>query len=195
MAGIKEADFHADLEKILGSGLNKNGFKSNYFLKLGFLLFLIVLSWSIIIFLYASYINYFNKYDKVLNNLNFQLKGDISRFNKIKTNLVFFRNVAKNQVNVSYLLYLLSVRRFGDTAIKSMSVNKGRVNISIFSLEKSFAKNLNLMNDYALYLNIYGLNTHTGRFAISSFNGNNSIKNAQTLWGLSSGRFNVNSDY
>ncbi len=189
MADIKEPDFHSDLEKILGSGLNKKDFRSNYFVKLGIFIFLIVVSWSIIIFLYASYINYFNKYDKILNNLNFQLKSDITKSNKIKTNLVFFRKVAKNQVNVSYLLYLLSIRRFGKTGIKSFSVNKGRVNISVFSMEKSFTRSLNLMNDYVLYLNIYCLQMHTGRFRITSVNENKSGKSSGDIWGLSSGRF------
>ena len=63
MADIKEPDFHADLEKILGSGGNKKGFELNPFFKLGVFIFLIALSWSIIVFLCVSYINYSNKYD------------------------------------------------------------------------------------------------------------------------------------
>ncbi len=180
MADIKEPDFHSDLEKILGP-----------FFKLGVFIFLIALAWLIIIFLYVSYINYSSKYDKVLNNLNFKLKNDISRLDKIKTNLIFFRKVAKNQVNVSYLLYLLSLRRFGATYIKSFSVNKGRVNISVFSLERSFTKSLNLMNDYVLYLNIYDLQMHTGRFAITSIAEKRIGKTSDIIGGLSSGRFNL----
>ena len=189
MADIKEPDFHTDLEKILGSGGNKKDFELNSFFKLGVFIFLIVLSWSIIVFLYVSYINYSNKYDKVLNNLNFQLKSDMARLKKIKTNLVFFRKVAKNQVNVSYILYLLSIHRFGETDIKSLSVNKGRVDISVFSLERSFAKSLNLMNDYVLYLNVYGLQTHTGRFGITSIEEKNGGKISRIIGVLSSGRF------
>ena len=189
MADIKEPDFHTDLEKILGSGGNKKDFELNSFFKLGVFIFLIVLSWSIIVFLYVSYINYSNKYDKVLNNLNFQLKSDMARLKKIKTNLVFFRKVAKNQVNVSYILYLLSIHRFGETDIKSLSVNKGRVDISVFSLERSFAKSLNLMNDYVLYLNVYGLQTHTGRFGITSIEEKSGGKISRIIGVLSSGRF------
>ncbi len=189
MADVKEPDFHADLEKILGSGGNKKGFELNPFFKLGVFIFLIALSWSIIVFLCVSYINYSNKYDKVLNNLNFQLKSDITRLKKIKTNLVFFRKVAKNQVNVSYILYLLSIHRFGETGIKSLSVNKGRVDISVFSLERSFAKSLNLMNDYVLYLNIYGLQTHTGRFGITSIEEKSGGKISRIIGVLSSVRF------
>lgn len=189
MADIKEPDFHADLEKIFGSGGNKKGFELNLFFKLGVFIFLIALSWSIIVFLCVSYINYSNKYDKVLNNLNFQLKSDITRLKKIKTNLVFFRKVAKNQVNVSYILYLLSIHRFGETGIKSLSVNKGRVDISVFSLERSFAKSLNLINDYVLYLNIYGLQTHTGMFGITSIEEKSGGKISRIIGVLSSGRF------
>ena len=194
MADIKEPDFHTDLEKILGSGGNKKGFELNPFFKLGVFIFLIALSWSIIVFLCVSYINYSNKYDKVLNNLNFQLKSDITRLKKIKTNLVFFRKVAKNQVNVSYILYLLSIHRFGETDIKSLSVNKGRVDISVFSLERSFAKSLNLMNDYVLYLNIYGLQTHTGRFGITSIEEKNGGKISRIIGVISSGRFKFNAN-
>ena len=185
----KEPDFHADLEKILESGGNKKDFALNPFFKLGVFIFLIVLSWSIIVFLYVSYINYSNKYDKVLNNLNFELKSDITRLRKIKTNLVFFKKVAKNQVNVSYILYLLSLHRFGETGIKSMSVNKGRVDISVFSLEKSFEKSLNLMNDYVLYLNIYGMQMHTGNFGITSIGEKNEGKTSRIIGVLSSGKF------
>jgi hypothetical protein len=185
----KEPDFHADLEKILESGENNKYFALNPFFKLGIFIFLTVLSWSVIVFIYVSYINYSNKYDKVLNNLNFQLKSDITRLKKIKTNLVFFRQVAKNQVNVSYILYLLSIHRFGETGIKYLSVNKGRVDISVFSLEKSFEKSLNLMNDYVLYLNIYGLQAHTGNFDITSIGEENAGKTSRIIGVLSSGKF------
>jgi hypothetical protein len=186
---INEPDFHSDLEKILGSGGSKKDFGLSPFFKPGVFIFLTALAWLIIISLYASYINYYNKYDKVLNNLNFKLKTDTAKLNKIKTNLVFFRKVARNQVNVSYLLYLLSLRRFGDTYIKSLSVNNGRVNISVFSLENGFARSLNLMNDYTLYLNIYGLQMHTGRFRIASIIEKEKGKNRSIIGGISSGRF------
>jgi len=176
----KEPDFNTDAEK---------NFILNPYFKIGIFLFLTILSWSIIVFLYISYINYSNRYDKVLNNLNFELKSDITRLKKIKTNLVFFRQVAKNQVNVSYILYLLSLHRFGETGLKSMSVNKGRVYISVFSLEKSFEKSLNLMNDYVLYLNIYGMQTHAGRFSITSIGEKNTGKTSRIIGELSSGKF------
>lgn len=191
MTEINGSDFHSDFDKIFGSGGNKN-FELNPFFKIGIFIFLILLAWLLIAHLYLSYINYTNKYDKALNNLNFKLKNDMAKLGKVRTNLVFFRKMAKNQVNVSYILYVLSLRRFGETGIKSLSVNKGRVNISIFSLEDGFARSLNLMNDYVLYLNIYGMQMHTGRFAITSIeekSGAGKSQNSSIIGVLSSGRF------
>lgn len=191
MAYIKDSNFNSGLQKIFGDGENKKNKKDSEIspFKLGIFIFLIALTWFFIILLYTSYINYSRKYDKVLGNLNYELKSDISRLNKINTNLVFFKKVSKNQVNVSYLLYLLSVHRFGGTYIKSLAVNNGRVNISVFSLENGFARSLNLMNDYSLYLNIYGLQMHTGKFRITSIIEKGAGENSRVIGGLTSGRF------
>ncbi|MHB8232955.1 MAG: hypothetical protein ACYDDB_08665 [bacterium] len=191
MADLKDFNFQSDFQNISGDGENKKNKKDsgiNSF-KLAVFIFLIALTWLFIILFYESYINYSRKYNKALSNVNYELKSDISRLNKINTNLVFFKKVSKDQVNVSYILYLLSVHRFGGTYIKSLAVNNGRVNISVFSLENGFAKSLNLMNDYVLYLNIYGLQMHTGMFRITSIVENRTGKNRGVIGGLASGRF------
>jgi hypothetical protein len=197
MADVNDPNFQADLQNIFGDGENKKNKKDsgiNSF-KLAVFIFLIALTWLFIILFYASYVNYSRKYNKVLNNVNYELKSDISRLNKINTNLAFFKKVSKNQVNVSYVLYLLSIHRFGWTYIKSLAVNNGRVNISVFSLENGFARSLNLMNDYILYLNIYGLQMHTGRFRIASIIENRTGRNRGVTGGLASGRFRYSTQY
>ncbi len=167
MAEIKGSDFDSDLQKIFGydDRGRKNGINPSVMV---LLVFLIVATWFFISLYYLSYINYSKKYDIVLNNLNYKLKNDMSRLDRIKTNLTFFKSVNKNQVNVSYILYLLSLHRFGKSYVRSLAVNDGRVNVSIFSLENSFRKNLGIIRDYALYLNIYDLRMHTGKFGIAS---------------------------
>ena len=107
-----------------------------------------------------------------------------------KTNLIFFKKVSRNQVNISYILYLLSIRRFGRTYIKSLAVDNGRVKVSVSSLESGFARSLNLMNDYVLYLNIYGMQMHTGKFRIASLTEKGTKKNAGAAGVLASERFN-----
>lgn len=192
MANIKDSEFQSDLQNIFENGKNKKDNKNSGIspFKIGIFIFLIALTWLFIILFYISYINYSRKYHKVLNNINYELKSDISRLNKIKTNLVFFKKVSKNQVNVSYILYLLSIHRFGRTYIKSLAVHNGRVNISVFSLENSFSRSLNLINDYILYLNIYDLQMHTRRFKITSIAENRIGKNKVVIGGLVSERYN-----
>ncbi|MHB1661696.1 MAG: hypothetical protein ACYCSQ_03580 [bacterium] len=191
MADFKDSNFQSDLQNIFGDGENKKNKKDSRIIsfKLAIFIFLIALTWLFIILFYASYINYYRKYNKVLNNVNYELKSDISRLNKINTNLIFFKRVSKNQVNVSYMLYLLSLHRFGETYIKSLAVNGGRVKISVFSLESGFARSLNIMNDYILYLNIYGLQMHTGKFRITSIVEKKIGENRGVIGGLASGRF------
>ncbi|HEC24958.1 MAG TPA: hypothetical protein ENI54_02945 [bacterium] len=169
MTEIKGSDFYSDLQKIFGyDGRGRRNGKGINLSVIVLLVFLIVATWFFISLYYLSYINYSKKYNIVLNNLNYKLKNDISRLDRIKTNLTFFKSINKNQVNVSYILHLLSLHRFGKSYIKSLAVNDGRVDVSIFSLENSFRKNLGIMRDYALYLNLYDLRMHTGRFGIAS---------------------------
>jgi hypothetical protein len=194
MTESKDFDFHPDLKGIFGKNgndenkKNKKNWDENIF-KLALFILLIGLTWLLIILIYISYIDYSRKYDNVLNNINHKLKADNLKLDKINTNLIFFKKVNRNQVNVSYILYLLSMRRFGRTYIKSISANNGQVNISIFSLERGFARSLNLMNDYKLYLNIYGLQMHTGRFRITYISENSSRKKIGIAGRISSVRF------
>ncbi len=72
MADIdKEPDFHADLEKIFEGGGNKKRFCIKSFFQTGRFHFSNRPGLVGYRFLYVSYTNYSNKYDKVLNNLNF----------------------------------------------------------------------------------------------------------------------------
>ncbi|MFW0883754.1 hypothetical protein ACMCNP_01645 [Candidatus Acidulodesulfobacterium sp. H_13] len=188
MTEIKGSDFHSDLQKIFGYDDRRNGNGINP-LVMVLLVFLIVATWFFISLYYLSYINYSKKYNIVLDNLSYKLKNDMSRSDRIKTNLTFFKSVNKNQVNVSYVLYLLSLHRFGKSYVRSLTVNDGRIDISIFSLENSFRKNLGIMRDYALYLNIYDLRMHTGRFGIASLIEEKTGKKSGVVGTITSSRF------
>ena len=185
MDEMSNSSFHSDFDKIFESGRNKNNLELNPYFKIGVFVFLILFLWTLIIYLYVSYINRTSKYEKALENINYKLKNDSLKLKKLNSNLIFFRKVAENQVNVSYILYLLSLHRFGESRIKSLSVNKGKVDISVFSLEKGFARTLNLMNDYVIYLNIYDMKMHTGRFYLNALKS----KNKEIIGVLSSKRF------
>lgn len=128
----------------------------------------IILTWLLIFLTCFSYFNFSGKYGKALEGLRTHLKKDSSRLVMIRNNTKFFGSVAKNQVNVYYLFYLLSLHRFGSIYLKSVSVKNGRVVLSALSSGKSFERSLNYMNDYALYLSIYGMPLHTGQFRVSS---------------------------
>ncbi|MGC8554077.1 MAG: hypothetical protein ACP5NA_01080 [Candidatus Acidulodesulfobacterium sp.] len=185
MNEINGSDFHSDFDKIFESGRNKNNLELNPYFKIGVFVFLIIVLWMFIIYLYVSYVSRTSKYEKALENINYKLKNDSIKLKKLNDNLIFFKKVAENQVNVSYILYLLSLHRFGESGIRSISVNKGKVGISVFLLEKGFARSLNLMNDYAIYLNIYDMKMHTGRFYLNAIKS----KNKETIGVLSSKRF------
>ncbi len=192
MSKLKDMEFHSesDLRETLDGGTKKGGRgKKTDRLMLFGIIFLIALIWSVMIFYYVSYVNYSNKYYNVLININRRLKNDASRLNRVKTNLIFFKKVSRSQVNVSYILYLLSIRRFGRTYIKSLTVDNGRVKVSVFSSESGFLRSLNLMNDYVLYLNIYGLRMRTGKFRIVSLTEKGTKKNDGAAGVLASSRF------
>ena len=185
MDEMNGSDFHADFDKIFESGRNKNNLELNPYFKIGVFVVLILFLWTLIIYLYVSYINRTSKYEKALENINYKLKNDSLRLKRLDANLIFFKKVAENQVNVSYILYLLSLHRFGESRIKSLSVNKGKVGVSVFSFEKGFARTLNLINDYVIYLNIYDMKMHTGKFYLNALK----IKNKEIIGVLSSKRF------
>ncbi len=185
MDEMNGSNFHSDFDRIFESGRNKNNLELNPYFKIGVFVFLIIFLWAFIIYLYMSYLNKTIKYEKALENINYKLKNDSLKLKRLNSNLIFFRKVAKNQVNVSYILYILSLHRFGESRIKSLSVNKGKVSVSVFSFEKGFARALNIMNDYLLYLNIYDMKMHTGRFYLNALKG----KNKEIIGILSSKRF------
>ena len=185
MDEMNGSDFHADFDKIFESGRNKNNLELNPYFKIGVFVVLILFLWTLIIYLYVSYINRTSKYEKALENINYKLKNDSLRLKRLDANLIFFKKVAENQVNVSYILYLMSLHRFGESEIRTLSVNKGKVGISVFSLEKGFTRSLNLMNDYVIYLNIYDMKMHTGRFYLNALKS----KNKEIIGVLSSKRF------
>ncbi len=185
MNEINGSDFHSDFDRIFESGRNKNNLELHPYFKIGVFVFLILVLWMFIISLYMSYIKRSDQYKKALENINYKLKNDSLKLKKLNNNLIFFKKVAENQVNVSYIIYLLSLHRFGASGINSLSVNHGKVSISIFSLEKNFTRSLNIMNDYAIYLNIYDMKMHTGRFYLNAIKS----KNKETIGILSSKRF------
>jgi hypothetical protein len=140
-------------------------------------------------FYYLSYVNSSKKYNGILSRLSLNLKGDTLRYNKVKTNLIFFKQVNKNQVNISNLLYLLSIHRFGLTYVQSITVRDGHIYIGMMSSGRRFLKGLRLMRDYAVYLNIYSLQMHTGSFKITSLIETKTKSNKGVLGVLTSGRY------
>ncbi len=194
MPELSESDLHKLFKDDKNIPFNKNTNKKRDTLNLSIIILLIaliVITWFLMYLYYLSYVNSSKKYNGILSTLSLNLKGDILRYNKIKTDLIFFKQVNKNQVNISNLLYLLSLHRFGSTYVKSVKVRDGHVFISIMSLDKGFIKGLRLMRNYAVYLSIYSLQMHTGSFKIASLFETKMKGNKGIVGILKSDKFNL----
>ncbi|MDA8303772.1 MAG: hypothetical protein M0016_01225 [Deltaproteobacteria bacterium] len=159
------------------------------------LITLIVITWLSMYFYYLSYVNSSKKYNGILSRLSLNLKGDTLRYNKVKNNLIFFKQVNKYQINISNLLYLLSIHRFGLTYVKSIKVEGGHIYIWMMPSGGRFLKGLRLMGDYAAYLSIYSLQMHTGSFKITSLVETKTKSKKGVLGVLTSGRYYKHSNY
>ncbi len=193
MTELSESDLHKLFKDDKNIPFNKNTNKKerdalNLFVII-LLITLIVITWLSMYFYYLSYVNSSKKYNGILSRLSLNLKGDTLRYNKVKTNLIFFKQVNKNQVNISNLLYLLSIHRFGLTYVQSITVRDGHIYIGMMSSGRRFLKGLRLMRDYAVYLNIYSLQMHTGSFKITSLIETKTKSNKGVLGVLTSGRY------
>ena len=193
MTELSESDLHKLFKDDRNIPFNKNTNKKerdalNLFVII-LLITLIVITWLSMYFYYLSYVNSSKKYNGILSRLSLNLKGDTLRYNKVKTNLIFFKQVNKNQVNISNLLYLLSIHRFGLTYVQSITVRDGHIYIGMMSSGRRFLKGLRLMRDYAVYLNIYSLQMHTGSFKITSLIETKTKSNKGVLGVLTSGRY------
>ena len=193
MTELSESDLHKLFKDDKNIPFNKNTNKKerdalNLFVII-LLTTLIVITWLSMYFYYLSYVNSSKKYNGILSRLSLNLKGDILRYNKVKTNLIFFKQVNKNQVNISNLLYLLSTHRFGLTHVQSITVRDGHIYIWMMSSGRRFLKGLHLMMDYAVYLNIYSLQMHTGSFKITSLIETKTKSNKGVLGVLTSGGY------
>ncbi|RZD13978.1 MAG: hypothetical protein EVJ47_08600 [Candidatus Acidulodesulfobacterium ferriphilum] len=193
MTELSESDLHKLFKDDRNIPFNKNTNKKerdalSLFIII-LLITLIVITWLSVYFYYLSYVNSSKKYNGILSRLSLNLKGDTLRYNKVKTNLIFFKQVNKNQVNISNLLYLLSIHRFGLTYVQSITVRDGHIYIGMMSSGRRFLKGLRLMRDYAVYLNIYSLQMHTGSFKITSLIETKTKSNKGVLGVLTSGRY------
>jgi hypothetical protein len=193
MTELSESDLHKLFKDDKNIPFNKNTNKKerdalNLFVII-LLITLIVITWLSMYFYYLSYVNSSKKYNGILSRLSLNLKGDTLRYNKVKTNLIFFKQVNKNQVNVSNLLYLLSIHRFGLTYVQSITVRDGHIYIWMMSSGRRFLKSLRLMRDYAVYLSIYSLQMHTGSFKITSLIETKTKSNKGVLGVLTSGGY------
>ncbi len=188
MTELSESDLHKLFKDDKNIPFNKNTNKKerdalNLFVII-LLITLIVITWLSMYFYYLSYVNSSRKYNDILGKLSLNLKKDASRYGNIKTNLIFFKQVNKNQVNVSNLLYLLSIHRFGLTYVQSITVRDGHVYVRMMSRNMGFLKGLRLMRDYAVYLSIYSLQMHTGSFRIASLIKTKTKKNTKGVSGI-----------
>ena len=193
MTELSESDLHKLFKDDKNIPFSKNTNKKerdalNLFVII-LLITLIVITWLSMYFYYLSYVNSSKKYNGILSRLSLNLKGDTLRYNKVKTNLIFFKQVNKNQVNVSNLLYLLSIHRFGLTYVQSITVRDGHIYIWMMSSGRRFLKSLRLMRDYAVYLSIYSLQMHTGSFKITSLIETKTKSNKGVLGVLTSGGY------
>ena len=193
MTELSESDLHKLFKDDKNIPFNKNTNKKerdalNLFVII-LLITLIVITWLSMYFYYLSYVNSSKKYNGILSRLSLNLKGDTLRYNKVKTNLIFFKQVNKNQVNVSNLLYLLSMHRFGLTYVQSITIRDGHIYIWMMSSGRRFLKSLRLMRNYAVYLSIYSLQMHTGSFKITSLIETKTKSNKGVLGVLTSGGY------
>ena len=193
MTELSESDLHKLFKDDKNIPFNKNTNKKKWdalnLFVIVLLITLIVITWLSMYFYYLSYVNSSKKYNGILSRLSLNLKGDILRYNKVKTNLIFFKQVNKNQVNISNLLYLLSTHRFGLTYVQSITVRNGHIYIWMMSSGRRFLKSLRLMRDYAVYLSIYSLQMHTGSFKITSLIETKTKSNKGVLGALTSGGY------
>ncbi len=150
---------------------------------------LIIITWFSIYLCYLSYINSTKKSGYISKGLSLNLKKDTLRYNKIKTNLAFFKTTDENQVNISNLFYLLSLHRLSSTYVSFIKADNGRISVGIVSLDKGYFKSLRLIRDYALYLNMYDSQMHTDGFKIVTLT-NIKTKNGNYILGvLESGKY------
>lgn len=192
MNELNESDYHSLFKSEENVPFNKKTDKKqgalNLFVVIA-LTILIIITWFSVYMCYLSYENSSKKSGDISRGLSLNLKTDTLRYNKIKTNLAFFKTVNKDQINISNLFYLLSLHRFGSTYVSFIKTDNGRIIVGIVSLNKQFLKSLRLVRDYAMYLNISDSQMHTNGFKITALAYAKAKKGKHILGVLTSNRY------
>ena len=187
MSDFKIDDFHKIIDDNYGDGddidlldmdnsfkkINNTKINNNRKNKKQQKIIILVYIFVLIIIWFAFFINYVTsnkiiaKYNKELSSLSIHIKNNSVFLDKLKNNLHFFKNIKYNQINISNLLYTVSIHKFPKSKLRSIIVKDGRVYLRLIIYKKNFLNSLNNLTGYKVYLNMNKNKIFTGRFKIN----------------------------
>ncbi len=189
MSDFKNDDFHKIIDDTYGNDdidmlndmLNKNDYfneinnneinnnrknKNQYKIIILLYIFVLIVIWFAFFINYAAGAKIIAKYNKELSLLSINIKNNSVFLDKLKNNLHFFKNIKYNQINISNLLYAISIHKFPKSKLSSIIVKDGKVYLQLIVYKKNFLNSLNNLMSYKVYLNMNKNKIFTGRFKI-----------------------------
>ncbi|MHB8281601.1 MAG: hypothetical protein ACYDDE_02210 [bacterium] len=154
-------------KKINNTKINNNRKNKNQqkIIILGYI-FILIAIWFALFINYAASSKIISKYNKELSLLSINIKNNSVFLDKLKNNLHFFKNIKYNQINISNLLYAVSIHKFPKSKLISIIVKDGKVYLRLIVYKKNFLNSLNNLTGYKVYLNMNKNKIFTGRFKI-----------------------------
>ncbi|MHB1680656.1 MAG: hypothetical protein ACYCTB_09160 [bacterium] len=184
MSDFKNDDFHKIIDDTYGDDVDMLN-KSNYFNEINNnkinnnrknknqqKIIILVYIFVLIVIWFAFFINYVAsnkiivKYNKELSLLSINIKNNSVFLDKLKNNLHFFKNIKYNQINISNLLYAVSIHKFPKSKLRSIIVKDGKVYLRLIVYKNNFLNSLNSLISYKFYLNMNKNKIFAGRFKI-----------------------------
>jgi hypothetical protein len=170
-------DKNSSFSKI-GSGGGKIKNENHNKLLISVYLFVLIIIWSAFFINYISTNSKIIKYNKELSLMSIAINNDSTLLKKLKNNLLFFKNIKTNQVNIANLLYSISIHKFPAGKLTSVIIKSGKVYLKFAVYKNNFLNSLNNLMGYKVYLNMNKNKIFTGRFKIVSLvkTGKNNFK-------------------
>lgn len=152
----------------IGSGGGKIKNKNHNKLIISAYLFILIVIWSAFFINYISNNNKIIRYNKELSLMNTAIDSDSALLKKLENNLLFFKNIKDNQVNIANLLYNISIHKFSAGKLTSVLIKSGKVYLKFIVYKNNFLNSLNNLMGYKVYLNMNKNKIFTGKFKIVS---------------------------
>ena len=152
----------------IGSGGGKIKNKNHNKLIISAYLFILIVIWSAFFINYISNNNKIIRYNKELSLMNTAIDSDSALLKKLENNLLFFKNIKDNQVNIANLLYNISIHKFSAGKLTSVFIKSGKVYLKFIVYKNNFLDSLNNLMGYKAYLNMNKNKIFTGKFKIVS---------------------------